>query len=135
MFCAHGSGYVCNSIKYTECNAGYYMTYNGVANTSPRADNDCTLCPNNATCAGGTAAPVCKTGYNHNGKSTSTGGACVANTYTIKYDANGGSGTMSNTTCTYGSNCTLRTNAFTKTGYTFAGWTYNGTSYSNGQTV
>ena len=111
------------------------MTYNGVANTSPRADNDCTLCPNNATCAGGTAAPVCKTGYNHNGNSTSTGGACVANTYTIKYDVNGGSGTMSNTTCTYGSNCTLRTNVFTKTGYTFAGWTYNGTSYSNGATV
>ena len=46
-----------------------------------------------------------------------------ANTYKVSYDANGGSGSMDATTCTYGSNCTLRGNTFTKTGYTFNGWT------------
>ena len=134
IFSAHAmaASYSCDKKQYDSCNSGYFMTVNGVYNGTPAVGNACTTCPANATCAGGNAAPVCKTGYNHNGNSTSTGGACVANTYTIKYDANGGSGTMSNTTCTYGSDCTLRTNSFTKTGYTFAGWTYNGTSYSNG---
>ena len=184
------------------------MTYNGVADSIPKADNDCTLCNTTVAkyCPGGTFAPMyavtlnanggtagnittiyrtqgngwyynttdtsigtkittltsaqlpTRPGYTFNGFTTSTGTQIIKNdgtiasghdsgmgtiiyaqwtpnTYTIKYDANGGSGTMSNTTCTYGSDCTLRTNAFTKTGYTFAGWTYNGTSYSNGQTV
>ena len=44
------------------------------------------------------------------------------NTYTIQYDANGGTGTMENTTVTYGTNTNLRANAFTREGYTFAGW-------------
>lgn len=43
-------------------------------------------------------------------------------TYTIKFDANGGEGTTEEVKCTYGSNCTLTTNAFTKDGYVFNGW-------------
>ena len=43
-------------------------------------------------------------------------------TYTIQYNANGGTGTMENTTVTYGTNTNLRANAFTREGYTFAGW-------------
>lgn len=42
--------------------------------------------------------------------------------YTVKYNANGGSGTMSNSTFDCSTDVTLRTNAFTKTGYSFAGW-------------
>lgn len=42
--------------------------------------------------------------------------------YTVKYNANGGSGNMSNTSATYGTAFNLRSNSFTKTGYTFAGW-------------
>ena len=45
------------------------------------------------------------------------------NTYTITYNANGGSGSMGNTVVNYGTNTAIRSNTFTKTGYTFAGWT------------
>ena len=42
--------------------------------------------------------------------------------YTIKYNANGGTGTMSNTSVIYGSGTTVRKNTFTKAGYTFSYW-------------
>lgn len=44
-------------------------------------------------------------------------------TFTVSYNANGGSGTMSSHTATYGSSFTVKNNAFTRAGYTFAGWT------------
>ncbi|MBR3790293.1 MAG: InlB B-repeat-containing protein, partial [Clostridia bacterium] len=63
----------------------------------------------------------------------------TANTYTVKFDANGGSGTMTNQTHTYGVSQNLTANGFTKTGYTFAGWNTatngSGDGYSNGQSV
>ena len=43
-------------------------------------------------------------------------------TYTVKYNANGGSGTMSNTTVKFGENITISENTYTRVGYTFAGW-------------
>lgn len=42
--------------------------------------------------------------------------------WTTKYNANGGSGSMSNTYHIYGISTKLRDNAFTRSGYTFAGW-------------
>lgn len=42
--------------------------------------------------------------------------------YTVKYNANGGSGTTSSTNHIYGINAKLRANGFTYSGYTFAGW-------------
>ena len=45
----------------------------------------------------------------------------TANNYTVQFNANGGTGTMSDVTCTYGTGKAL-TNTFTRTGYTFAGW-------------
>ena len=42
---------------------------------------------------------------------------------------------MENTTCTYDEECTLRSNAFTKTGHTFAGWKHGDNNYTNGQKV
>lgn len=60
------------------------------------------------------------------------------NTYKVKYNANGGSGSMSDTSATYGTSFKLRTNTFTRTGYTFAGWaTSSGGSvaYSDGASV
>ena len=47
---------------------------------------------------------------------------CKANTYTVSYNSNGGSGTMTNDTATYNSNFITKKNTFTKTGYTFNGW-------------
>ena len=43
-------------------------------------------------------------------------------TYTVSFNANGGAGTMANQTFTYGVSTVLKPNAFTKNGYTFAGW-------------
>ncbi|MBQ3215540.1 MAG: InlB B-repeat-containing protein, partial [Oscillospiraceae bacterium] len=43
-------------------------------------------------------------------------------TYTIQYNANGGTGTMEDTLVAYGYTTNLRKNTFTRPGYTFAGW-------------
>lgn len=62
----------------------------------------------------------------------------TANTYTVKYNANNGSGTMSNSSHTYGVAKTLTANAFTRTGYTFQGWATSasgGVAYTNQQSV
>lgn len=44
------------------------------------------------------------------------------NSYTIRYNANGGEGTMEDTIVDYDTPVTLNTNAFTKDGHTFKGW-------------
>lgn len=47
----------------------------------------------------------------------------VANTYTIRYNSNGGTGSMADTTSMkYGTSYKLRTNTFKRSGYIFAGW-------------
>lgn len=45
-----------------------------------------------------------------------------ANTWTVKYSANGGSGTMADTKHTYGEKTYIRKNTFTLSGYAFDGW-------------
>ena len=45
--------------------------------------------------------------------------------YTVKFDANGGTGKMSSMTATYGKPFTLRKNEFKRKGYTFKGWYYD----------
>ena len=65
---------------------------------------------------------------------------CDDHTYKISYDANGGSGTMSDKPCVTGKKdeCELTANSFTKTGYTFTGWNTeadgSGTGYTDGET-
>ena len=49
------------------------------------------------------------------------------NSYTVKYNANGGSGTMDSSSHTYNTAKNLTANAFTRTGYTFAGWATSST--------
>ena len=44
------------------------------------------------------------------------------NKYQIKYNSNGGTGSMNNTSCTYDSNCKLLDNNFKREGYKFIGW-------------
>ena len=62
-----------------------------------------------------------------------------ANTYSVKYNANGGSGTMSNSSHTYDVSKSLTTNGFSRTGYTFLGWSTSSSAttatYTNGQSV
>ena len=62
------------------------------------------------------------------------------NTYTIAFDKNGGSGSMSSMSRTYNDSAkNLTANKFSRTGYTFTGWNTksdgSGTSYSDGQSV
>ena len=60
----------------------------------------------------------------------------TADTYTISYDANGGSGAPSSQTKTYGVTLTLSSTTPTRTGYTFNGWNTasggGGTAYAAG---
>lgn len=93
-----------------------------------------------------------KTGYHFsNGSTTQTisgtiGEANVSthfniqtNTYTVKYDANGGEGTTASSSHTYGVSKALTANGFTRIGYTFLGWSTNKSAttatYTNGQSV
>ena len=97
-----------------------------------------------------------RTGYSYAGWSTSssatTGSSVIssksnttyyavwkANTYTVKYNANGGSGSMSNSSHTYDVSKALTTNAFTRTGYTFLGWSTSSSAtsatYTDSQSV
>ena len=46
----------------------------------------------------------------------------TANTYSVHFDANGGEGSMTNESFTYGIEKALTANAFTRTGYKFDGW-------------
>lgn len=93
------------------------------------------------TFAGWSTSSTASTATYTNGQSvsnlTSTAGGTVnlyavwkANTYTIKFNANGGSGTMPNLSMTYGTAKNLTTNAFTRPGYTFLGWSTSSTAYS-----
>ena len=95
-----------------------------------------------ATSASGNVAYADKASVN---KLTTTLGATVnlyakwkANTYTVTYNANGGSGTMSDVTHTYDSAKSLTKNTFTKEGYMFMGWatSSNGdVEYIDGESV
>lgn len=63
----------------------------------------------------------------------------AANTYTINYNANGGSGTTASSSHTYNSAKALTANGFSRTGYTFLGWSTSSSAtsatYSNQQSV
>ena len=62
-----------------------------------------------------------------------------ANSYIIKYNANGGTGTMGDQQMKYDTPAKLTANAYNKTGYTFTGWRRDdkeaGTKYRNRETV
>lgn len=63
----------------------------------------------------------------------------TANTYTVNFNANGGSGSMDEQKLTYDKEESLSKNAFTKPGHEFTGWNTKedgtGTSYSDEQEV
>lgn len=66
--------------------------------------------------------------FNRYNSSTTLYAIWQINTYTVSYNANGGSGSPSSQTKTYGKDLTLSTTKPTRTGYTFQGW---GTSASD----
>lgn len=56
-------------------------------------------------------------------------------TYTVTFDANGGTGTMQQQLFTEGEQQALNRNAFTRDGYSFSGWNGNGVNYIDGQVI
>ena len=141
--------------EWTPVTATYTVTFNANGGSGTMSNETFTSgVPQALTLNGFTRA-----GYTFAGWGTSSGGPVVYTdgqtvtigatetlyaiwtavpTYTVTFNANGGSGTMSNETFTSGVPKALTLNAFTRAGYTFAGW---GTSsggpvvYTNGQTV
>lgn len=81
--------------------------------------------------------------WEKNSSSGGTGGSSGETTTTVKYsviyNANGGTGSMSNSSYTYGTSKNLTVNSFVKTGYIFDSWNTKadgtGTSYSDGESV
>jgi uncharacterized repeat protein (TIGR02543 family) len=142
---------------YAVWNPLHTVTFNGNENTSgtvPAAIQQTTF--GSSITLPGNTGNLAKTGYAFGGWSTSAGGTALTgttytptanielyavwngNAYTVIYDANNGDGTMANSAFTYSIPQNLRANAFTRNGYTFAGWatTSTGTvAYTDGQSV
>ena len=115
----------------------YTLTFNANGGTTSTASKSVTY---NTTY--GTLPTPTRTGYTFNGWYTAASGGTqktssstystigestlyahwTAITYTITFNANGGSGTMSNMSCSYNSEYTLTANSFTRTNYMFMGW-------------
>ena len=95
-----------------------------------------------------------RTGYTFNGWKDGSGttyavGASIsdgatlyaqwtANSYTVQFNANGGTGTIADESFTYDTAQALTANAFSRTGYTFAGWSTSAGGpvlYGDGQSV
>ena len=73
-----------------------------------------------------------KSGYSYIRSASS----CSTTTYTVSYDANGGSGSMSDDTVNEGDDYTVKENKFTRSCYSFTGWLgSDGKSYSAGATI
>lgn len=124
-------------ITYTVQYAGNGHTGGSTANSSHTYDSAKALTANGFTktgytFAGWSTSPSGSVSYS-NGQSVknlrNTQGATITlyavwkpNNYTVSYNANGGTGSMSASTATYNSNFQTRKNTFTRTGYTFNGW-------------
>ena len=118
-----------------------YENLRGATNPNPATYRECTLVS--------FQNPGALTGYTFAGWTPSqitadmTGAQTVlaswtANSYSIAYNPNGGSGTMEVTAATYDSEATVATNGFTWAGHVFAGWATNETGdviYAAGQPV
>lgn len=74
-----------------------------------------------ATSASGSVAYAAGASYTANAGATLYA-VWQANTYTVKYDANGGTGAPGNQTKTYGTTLKLSSTKPTRTNYTFLGW-------------
>ena len=99
------------------CTIGTYPTITAATGYSATTWYDSTAKKDTGIASGGSGS-----GYAI-GQNTTMTAQAKANTYTINYNANGGSGTMASTIATYDSTTTISANTFTKTGYSFAGWT------------
>ena len=118
-----------STITYT-ATAGTGYTFKGFSKTNS------TSLPSSPSASGTTATA---SGYGSSTNNSTYYAYFKANQYTVKFDANGGTGSMSDQSHTYSVSKALTANAFTRTGYTFEGWNTQadgtGTSYTDKQSV
>jgi uncharacterized repeat protein (TIGR02543 family) len=111
-----------NASASLTANAFTYAGYT-FAGWNTRANGSGTTYANSASYTMGTASVVLYAQW-------------TANLNTITFNANGGTGTMANQTIATNASASLTANAFTYSGYTFAGWNTqangSGTTYING---
>ena len=104
------------SLTYKNCKAPTYSCWICDANSSGNREYKW------ATSAPSTS---CSSGSWYKSSTITSAANCVAptpTTYTVKYDANGGTGAPSNQTKKQGESLTISTVKPTKTGYTFTSW-------------
>lgn len=82
-----------------------------------------------ATSASGSVAYAAGGSYSANA-SVTLYAVWKANTYSVKYNANGGTGAPANQTKTYGQNLTLSSTTPTRTNYNFLGWSTSASATS-----
>ena len=141
-----GTNATCSVTLYAVWKANTFtVAYNGNGNTGgSTASHTCTYNQNCYLSGNG----FTKTGYTFAGWKKSNSGSTLAaganitnaatsgtvtyyaqwtaNTYTVSYSGNGSTGgSVTNNTCTYNSNCSIKGNSYTRNGYTFAGWSTN----------
>lgn len=155
-----GSGVTANSLCSLNASYAYPISYDlaggsvATANPTTYTYETATFSLNNPTKLGydftgwtgsnGNTPQTTVTIGNHSHGNKSYMANWNANTYSIRFNANDGTGTaatgtMSNQSFTYDVAQNLTANAFERTGYTFAGWNTQasggGTSYTNQQEV
>ena len=118
------NGYITNSFKNTSYTANAILYAHWKAKPSVTIPS---ISKTGYTCSWNTSADGKGTTYNGGDVTDKLNtqtlyAVCAANTYTVTYNSNGGSGTMTNDTATYNSNYITKKNTFIKTGYTFNGW-------------
>ena len=120
----------------TGSNVTLYAKWTTCTACSAGTGATCTLSVSNNTC---TYTTACKTGYNTLANSGKYNPSCTANTYTVAYNANGGSGTTASSSHTYDEPKALTSNGFTNGVKKFMGWSTSSTAtsatYTNGQSV
>lgn len=109
-------------------------TINSITDTD--STDTFTVKPNTGLDAGTYTATVTVTGMNIVSRSFDVSfTVSSAATYTVKFNANGGSGTMADMTVNVGANAALTENSFTRAGYEFIGWNDqpdgSGTNYAD----
>ncbi len=135
-----------------DCLPTHTVTFNGNGGTGSSMSNQAANVPTALTLNAFT-----RTGYTFSGWNTLSGGGGTAyadgavysfsaditlyaqwsiNSYTVTFNANGGTGSMTPQTGSYNTTAPLSLNTFTRTGYTFTGWNTlsggGGTAYADG---
>lgn len=165
---AFAAGYSCPTYKlYTLCSAGYYLNGSDAGNSCEPCKEALNTTSSTANITNGTRtetctgyymggtegsngvsqcigcsvysySTTCNTGYTATNGTTSSS-SCTANTYTIAYNANGGTGTTASSSHTYGVSKALTANGFTNGTKQFLGWSTSSSAtsatYTNGQSV